>query len=90
MLSKCSNPACSSPFLYLRRGKLFRMETSAGYERRADFAGDGEAKRPTRRLEYFWLCEECATRMTLAFEKGVGIMTRPLTRARSASAALSG
>jgi hypothetical protein len=88
MLSKCSNPACSSPFLYLHRGKLFRMETSAGEERRADFAR--AEKMPVRRLEYFWLCEECATRMTLSFEKGVGVKTLPLTRARSASATLSG
>jgi len=90
MLSKCANPACSASFLYLRKGKLFRMETSAGYEARPDFARDGDTKIPVRHLEYFWLCEECASRMTVVFEKGLGITTKPLTRAKRASATLAG
>jgi len=90
MLSKCSNPACSASFLYLHKGKLFRMETSAAPEARPDFANDSDDKMPVRRLEYFWLCEECASQMTLAFERGTGITTRPLNRARRASATLAG
>ncbi len=26
MLSKCANPGCPAPFLYLHEGKLFRMD----------------------------------------------------------------
>ena len=28
MLSKCANPGCTATFLYLHRGKLFRLDTS--------------------------------------------------------------
>ena len=27
MLSKCANPGCPAPFLYLHEGKLFRLDT---------------------------------------------------------------
>ena len=30
MLSKCANPACITPFHYLRDGKLFQIDTSVG------------------------------------------------------------
>ena len=29
MISKCANPACSSRFLYLHEGKLYRFERAA-------------------------------------------------------------
>ena len=54
MLSKCSNPFCSAPFLYLRDGELFRLE--ADPKRRSGRPG---------RLEYFWLCGECSSTMSL-------------------------
>jgi len=34
----------------------------------------------SRRIEYFWLCRECASLFTLAFEKGKGIRTVPLPK----------
>ncbi len=44
MLSKCANPGCPAPFLYLRQGKLFRVETGV-----ADpIAGEEEACSPHR------------------------------------------
>lgn len=84
MLSKCANPVCSEPFRYLRHGKLFRLET--GMERRngPSFGEDPTVKKPVRRTEYFWLCDECAARMTLVFTKGMGITARPLARAQKA------
>jgi hypothetical protein len=83
MLSKCANPSCSTQFLYLHRGKLFRVEAEArngmAQEPSLDFSG----KKAARRLEYFWLCEECAATMTVIVEQGK-LKTRPRPRAGKA------
>ena len=85
MLSKCANPGCSASFLYLHQGKLFRLETGGnGDDTRVDLA-DSQGKQPSRRLEYFWLCDACASLMTVSFKKGVGVTTRPLFVARKAA-----
>lgn len=69
MLSKCANPACSTPFLYLHAGKLFRIEVECP----APPQSAPEAKKPARRLEYFWLCDACAKAMTLKYIPGYGV-----------------
>ncbi len=72
MLSKCANPACSQPFRYLRDGKLFEIETRVG----ADPAV-GERK-PSRRVEFFWLCGQCSTEFTVVNDKEQGVITIPI------------
>lgn len=52
MVSQCANPDCREPFLYLRHGKLFKIE-------RPGFSGRHS------RVEYFWLCGNCAGKTTL-------------------------
>jgi hypothetical protein len=84
MLSKCANPGCSTPFLYLHEGKLFRMEIEAGDDDGANFGADPEIRKSSRQIEFFWLCDRCAAEMTLTFKKGVGVMTRPLVPGRTA------
>ena len=76
MVSKCANPDCSASFRYFHQGKLFRVETSTRLERRRALGRDGEPGKPMRRLEFFWLCEDCATRMTLVFDRQSGIAVR--------------
>jgi len=61
MLSKCFNPACSTRFLYLHAGKLFRFLKAPDPAPEEEMPG----KKPPRGLEFFWLCEECAGRFTL-------------------------
>lgn len=91
MLSKCANPGCSAAFLYLSRGKLFRWETSSAANGNGrTFGTDPQAQSTARRIEFFWLCEDCAASMTLTFEKGVGVVPRPLLRVKAATAATSG
>ena len=85
MLSKCANPGCSASFLYLHQGKLFRLETSGNGDDTRGEVADPQSKHSSRRLEYFWLCDECASLMTVSFKKGVGVMTRPLFVARKAA-----
>lgn len=86
MVSKCANPECEAPFRYFHQGKLFRLETATGHDRRRELGVDSGLKKPLRRIEFFWLCENCATKMTLVSEKDIGVTVRP-HRALSATAA---
>ena len=84
MVSKCSNPRCSASFRYLRTGKLFRFDTPSGHE-----AGDWGGPKPVKRVEFFWLCEDCVTKFTLVTDAGLGARMVSLPqRARSAAAGL--
>ncbi len=76
MVSKCANPECGVPFRYFHQGKLFRWETVTGLDRRRSMGANDETRKPIRRIEFYWLCENCAEKMTLVFEQGVGVSTR--------------
>jgi hypothetical protein len=85
MLSKCANPSCTAAFLYLHEGKLFRMEVvQRGNGAEEDPKRDGDG-RTTQRLEYFWLCDACATQMTIVRTAGGRVKTEPLMAFRAAS-----
>jgi len=86
MVSKCANPDCSTPFRYFHTGKLFRAETSLGLDRRRTMGQEVQQSKPLRRLEFFWLCEDCAGKMTLTFDKESGVAVLPRDRARTAAA----
>ena len=77
MVSKCANPQCEVPFRYFHQGKLFRLETEHGYDRRRGLGEDASMKKPMRRIEFFWLCEGCAGKMTLTSDKDIGVTVRP-------------
>lgn len=66
MLSKCAHPACFNQFRYLRLGKVFKVRMPAVHE------GSKE-----HRIEYFWLCENCAQAFKVILRDG-GVMTVPL------------
>jgi len=59
MLSKCLNPACSTPFRYFRDGRIFNIEIASS-------KSDGRA----RRRELFWLCGTCSTTMKVTVRDG--------------------
>ncbi|MGA8152515.1 MAG: hypothetical protein WB952_16300 [Terriglobales bacterium] len=67
MLSKCANPICFARFLTLRRGRLFKIEKTVS----------SSSVQPVTRIEYFWLCEDCARVMKVVWRHGV-VTTRPL------------
>jgi len=82
MVSKCANPTCSAPFLYLRDGRLFRVEVEAAGPQPL-----GE-RRPARRLEHFWLCGACSGLFTLTVDNGA-VTTVPLSPPPARRAAAS-
>ncbi|MBS1850343.1 MAG: hypothetical protein JST79_05490 [Acidobacteria bacterium] len=83
MLSKCANPDCSERFLYMRDGKLFRFDPPDHQPGMPEFSGTG--KKAPGRTEYFWLCRNCATVLTLISIKGLGVVPRPLRQAKAAA-----
>jgi hypothetical protein len=60
-------------FLYLRTGKLFRFDTLTG---KAEL--DWDAPRPTKKIEFFWLCEACVSEFTLVNDTKIGARVVPL------------
>ncbi len=79
MLSKCANPSCSAKFRYFHQGKLFRMETEA------DDANSRNSAKLSRRIEFFWLCDRCASEMTLTYDSRGSVLVKPAYDLRAAS-----
>jgi hypothetical protein len=69
MLAKCANPACSTPLLYLREGKIFMVEA---HQPQLLNASPTKAK-PSNRVEHFWLCGPCSGQMTLTYDRQRGV-----------------
>jgi hypothetical protein len=75
MLSHCANPQCIKPFLHLREGKLFLVETKEAHvAERVSFS----SRKPPQRVERFWLCDRCAPVWTLIHDASRGITLVPL------------
>ncbi len=88
MLHKCANPTCPNPFRKLSEGKLFLVEMEDG-DPRNRLRARSEGKIP-HRIEHFWLCSDCASVLTLSFQRDRGVVPIPLpeTAKRSALAPL--
>ena len=86
MVSKCANPDCSAVFRYFHQGKLFRIETATGFDRRRTMGNDESPPKPLRRVVFYWLCPDCVEKLTLVFDRETGVSVRPKTYAASAAA----
>jgi len=81
MLSQCANSQCRKPFLRLREGKLFLVETD-----RVNKPGEAvappfvRARQMPRLVEHYWLCSDCAAQWTLVYDRERGIALAPLRR----------
>ncbi len=81
MLSKCANPSCSAPFRYLHEGKLFRVARRVN----GNGSANGWESKPPQQLEYYWLCDSCASQMTIMRAEDGGIQAVPLLSFKAAS-----
>jgi hypothetical protein len=86
MLSKCANPACGTPFQYLREGRLFKFELGWPGAATPHLVRD---KKPARKVEHYWLCGRCAATMTLALERQQNVIVVPLKHTQTRRAAAS-
>lgn len=91
MLSRCANVQCCKPFLKLRDGKLFLVETD-----RVTKPGEPavppfvRARQQQRCVEHYWLCDECAKQWTLIYDRERGVALAPLRRPAASIAAAAG
>lgn len=81
MLSHCANTRCHKPFLRLREGKLFLVETERlmkpGQPASPPFV---RARQQQRQVEHYWLCDECAAQWTLIYDRERGVALVPVKR----------
>ncbi len=70
MVSKCANPSCFIPFLYLGKGTLFVFETSSDSESAVGAESLRAVRKGTRKLETFWLCDRCSSRLVVRIIRG--------------------
>lgn len=90
MLSRCANSQCAKPFLRLRQGRLFLVETQCVAklgEVKAPFSPF--VRKPPRRVERYWLCDQCAEAWTLVHDRNQGIVLLPLQQPISARLAIA-
>ena len=78
MLHKCANAACSTLFRSMHQGKLFQVEqeitkVSTTHSRLA------RQNSVRKRVEHYWLCDQCFPLFTLTFEPQRGVIAVPLT-----------
>jgi hypothetical protein len=59
MVSTCANPGCFASFHRLQEGRLFVFDPR---DRKPP-----QSERDAR-LQFYWLCEKCAERLTLAID----------------------
>ena len=83
MLSKCANPACSTPLIYLREGKIFMMDQNSNSQVRPQRP---VLVKPGNRVEHFWLCGPCSVQLTIAYDHDRGIIIVPKREAQRAVA----
>jgi len=83
MLSKCANPSCSTPLIYLREGKIFMMDHSPLQQ--MAMSGFAQIKAGSR-VEHFWLCGPCSAELTVTYDPGTGVAVVPKTRVQRAAA----
>lgn len=75
MLTKCANPSCSTPLVYLREGKIFMMEHPPGSQPVS--ATDQRKQVSPWRVEHFWLCGPCSAEMTVVYDRESGVLVLP-------------
>ena len=76
MLSKCANPGCPAPFLYLHEGKLFRLDTGS-----EDLPTDKPSKKTVRNLRVFLAVRASARQSDAELQEGCRSYDSPLAGA---------
>jgi hypothetical protein len=78
MLSHCANSQCARPFLRLGEGRLFQVETGSLEVGDLTAPVSAHLRHPPRRVERFWLCDQCAQVWTLVHDQNQGIVLAAL------------
>jgi hypothetical protein len=80
MVSKCLNSQCSAAFKYFGRGRLFHIDYREA-EIKSALTGKKvvvSIRSKINPIEHFWLCEKCATTMTIGLSDAGEVRLVPL------------
>ena len=77
MISNCANPSCNKPFHYLRGGRLYRFDAPCARNASEEVSNAVLATRRARCAVFFWLCKDCAAKLSLRFN-GREVSVMPL------------
>jgi hypothetical protein len=81
MLDRCANPQCLRRFLRLGQGRLFLVEAEgASRPSGSRDSGSPYLRIKPRRVERYWLCDQCVEIWTLIHDPQRGISLIPLRR----------
>lgn len=78
MTAQCANPACSIPLRFLNAGRLFQFEIRPKpVEREIEPNPAEPSALASQKIQHFWLCGQCASRLTLVFDALRGVVIAP-------------
>lgn len=77
MISTCANPDCREPFHYLNGGRLYRFNAACSQDLPGTVNNAVCAGGHVRTAIFFWLCDECSSRLTLKYD-GNRLAVEPL------------
>jgi hypothetical protein len=69
VVSRCANPSCEAQFKYLHEGRLFQFAAANTSIRLA---------KSRLNFEFWWLCGQCCSSMTLIQSGSTGVRVVPL------------
>jgi len=75
MICQCANPRCGREFRYLHEGHIFVLEPELPFTWH-----EGQTSIDHYEVRRYWLCDDCARRMTLRRQSdgSVRLMPRPV------------
>jgi hypothetical protein len=79
MTSHCANPNCATPLGRLLEGRIFQFEVKPKFPTEnssPDKRGPSLAEW-IRLFSHFWLCGQCSSKLTLAFDALRGVIVTP-------------
>ena len=78
MFILCANPNCQISRKSYCEGRLFQFEIVAISVAASDETCEPFDEKPERKISHFWLCESCASNMSLELDPKQGLRLVPL------------
>lgn len=78
MFIRCANSKCHLPRKSFSEGRLFQFEIVAISVAASDESSEPFDEKPERNIAHFWLCQNCASKMSLELDPQQGLRLIPL------------
>jgi hypothetical protein len=78
MFIRCANPNCQIPRKDYCEGRLFQFEIVSISVAASDERCEPFDEKPERKISHFWLCDSCASGMSLDLDPKKGLRLVPV------------